>query len=66
MRRESIYNSVRSVKIRLISRTARTDVNNRPGSPKDERHEISNLPRAMIFPGACVTGNGGTTFGERM
>lgn len=32
------------------------DVNNRPGSPKDDRHDISRRPRAITLPGAWRTG----------
>lgn len=31
--------------------TLLTDVNKRPGSPKDERHDKSNLPSGIIVPG---------------
>lgn len=33
-----------------------TEVSSRPGSPIDERQDMSNLPRGMIEPGAWGTG----------
>lgn len=33
----------------------RTEVNNRPGSPKDDLQDISSLPKGMMLPGVCWT-----------
>jgi hypothetical protein len=36
-----------------------TEVKSLPGSPNDDRQEISSLPRGMTAPGACWTGMAG-------
>jgi hypothetical protein len=36
-----------------------TEVRSLPGSPNDDRQEMSSLPRGRIVPGACCTGMAG-------
>ena len=38
--------------IRLVS----MEVSNRPGSPNDDRQEMSSLPRGIMLPGVRVGG----------
>jgi hypothetical protein len=43
-----------------------TDVNSLPGSPNDDLQAMSNRPRAITLPGACVVGRSGSILGVRM
>jgi hypothetical protein len=44
----------------------RTDVNSLPGSPNDDLQAMSNRPRAITLPGACMMDSSGSTLGVRM
>lgn len=52
MRRESIYRKISDDYIVVLGMTRRTEVRRRPGSPKEDRQEISSRPRGIILPGA--------------
>ena len=43
-----------------------TEVKSLPGSPNDDRQEISSLPRGRIAPGSCRTGIAGGLISLRM
>lgn len=43
-----------------------TEVSSLPGSPNDDRQEISSLPRGRIVPGACCTGMAGGLISSSM
>ena len=43
-----------------------TEVRSLPGSPNDDRQEISSLPRGRIAPGSCRTGIAGGLVSLRM
>lgn len=39
------------------------EVMSRPGSPNEERQDMSSRPSGIMVPGACVTGNVGMNVG---
>jgi len=61
--------SIINVQRRIPSQRASmgpTEVRSLPGSPKDDRQEISSLPRGRIAPGSCCTGIAGGLVSVRM